>query len=87
MREDTFTYRVLCVNAPVPVTTNIVLAGFSKQLAGNQRELRLTFLWPQQPNGSLGNGHQTFRTTIAGQLTLDTNGFYFYQSQSFTNAP
>jgi prepilin-type N-terminal cleavage/methylation domain-containing protein len=85
MRESTFTYRVLCVNAPLAVDTNN-LAGFSRQLAGNQRELRLTFMWPQQPNGSLGRGRQTYRSTLAGQLTL-TNGFYFYQSQSFTNAP
>jgi type II secretory pathway pseudopilin PulG len=87
MREGTFTYRVLCVNAPLAVdTNNYPLSGFTKQLAGNQRELRLTFLWPQQPNGKLGRGHQTYRSTLAGQLML-TNGFYFYQSQAFTNAP
>jgi type II secretory pathway pseudopilin PulG len=91
MIADTFSYWLLCVNAPMAVdTNNIPLAGFSKQLAGNQRELRLTFRWPLLPNGAVGHhgsSPQTFRTTIAGQLARDTNGFYFYQPQSFTNAP
>jgi prepilin-type N-terminal cleavage/methylation domain-containing protein len=34
------------------------------ELAANLRELRLTFFWPQQPNGTLGPGRQTFRTKI-----------------------
>ena len=90
MREDTFTYRLLVVNAPVAYDTNSPLAGFSKQLSANQHELRLTFLWPQLPNGNLGGGRQTFRTTVAGQLSYQpTNGLptYFYQPQTFTNAP
>jgi type II secretory pathway pseudopilin PulG len=90
IREDTFTYRLFCVNAPTPVDNYGPLSGFSRQLAGNQRELRLTFLWPQQPNGKLGIGRQTFRTTIAGQLvSTNDNGqtLYFYQPQSFINAP
>lgn len=63
----------------------------------NTHELRLSFEWPQLPNGSLGSGRQTFRTTIAGELRpqpqflsgpiqYNTN-FYAYQSQSFTNSP
>lgn len=100
MREDTFSYRLYCVNAPIPVNTNSPLHGFEKQLAANQRELRLTFLWPQLPNGKVGFGRQTYRTTIAGQLmwTNDPSfgpgwsapsgqGLYFYQPQIFTNAP
>ena len=58
----------------------------SEQLAANLHELRLTFLWPQQPNGSLGNGRQTFRTLVAGQMTTNVfagNILYFYQPQSF----
>ena len=57
-----------------------------EQLAANLHELRLTFLWPQQPNGSLGNGRQTFRTLVAGQMTTNVfagNILYFYQPQSF----
>ena len=132
MKEDTFSYRIFCVNAPVAVDTNILyqqgwrplpysfgarvfypwaywqatantLASdipgtspswvkvpfYALELAGNLHELRMTFLWPQLPNGKLGNGHQTFRATIAGQLLPDrnNNNLYFYQSQSFTNAP
>jgi prepilin-type N-terminal cleavage/methylation domain-containing protein len=63
---------------------------YINQLGGNLHELRLTFLWPLRPNGKLGTGRQTYRTLIAGQIT-QTNSFgqplYFYQSQSFTNAP
>jgi prepilin-type N-terminal cleavage/methylation domain-containing protein len=61
------------------------------ELAANLHELRLTFLWPQQPNGTLGPGRQTFRTMVAGQI-VQTNynsspWLYFYQSQSFVKAP
>ncbi len=89
MVGDTFSYRILCVNAPVPFDTNNAFQGFSRQLAGNQRELRLTFLWPQLPGNRLGNKKQTFRASIAGQLAHDpTNHFlYFYQPQSFKPQP
>jgi type II secretory pathway pseudopilin PulG len=91
MRDDTLTYRVYVANAAVPVDTNRSLSGFSKQIAGNQRELRMTFLWPQQPNGKLGNGRQTFRATIAGQILLQKIiagiDLYYYQPQTFTNTP
>ena len=89
MVTDAFTYRVYCVNAAVAFDPNNSLTGFSKQLNGNLHELRLTFLWPQLPNGNVGSGRQTFRTAIAGQLAQDpNNGFlFFYRSQSFTNAP
>jgi hypothetical protein len=66
---------------------------YINQLGGNLHELRLTFLWPLRPNGKLGNGRQTYRALVAGQI-MQTNSFgqlgqplYFYQSQSFTNAP
>ena len=94
---DSFGYRVLCVNAPVAMDTNIFnlppnQQNYNRQLAANLHELRLTFLWPQQPNGKVGPGRQTFRTMIAGQITQTNTGqwLYFYQSQSFvnvTNAP
>jgi hypothetical protein len=63
---------------------------YIQQLTTNLRELRLTFLWPLLPNGGTGNGRQTFRTAVAGQL-VQTNvigqRLYFFQPQSFTNAP
>jgi type II secretory pathway pseudopilin PulG len=96
MREDTFTYRIYVVNAPVPVDTNTFnpnnLGAFATQLAANQRELRLLFSWPLQPNGAIGSGRQNYRATIAGRL-LATNYFnlgqtlYFYRPQNFVSAP
>ena len=90
---DSFGYRILCVNAPVARDTNALAPSlnyynYDTQLAASLRELRLTFLWPQLPNGGLGARHQTFRTMVAGQITqVSTNGqwLYFYQPQSFTN--
>ncbi len=95
---DSFGYRILCVNAPVAADTNIFSLPitdpaylYNQQLAANLHELRLTFLWPQLANGNVGPGRQTFRTMVAGQLLQTTNvsgmPVYFYQSQSFTNAP
>ena len=103
--QDTFGYRIFCVNAPMGVNTNDYIQGtvspIEKQLAYNLHELRLTFLWPQLPNGHLGSGVETFRTMIAGQLqhqpsntlyngsssTWYNTNLYYYQSQWFTNAP
>ena len=93
MQDNSFSYRLLCVNAPMAADTNSLLqSDFTREMARNLREVRLLFQWPLQPNGSVGFSHQNFRTTVAGQL-LATNepGFaqalYFYQSESFTNAP
>lgn len=90
--DDSFGYRLVCENAPVQ--TAVSDAGYGKQTSANLHELRLTFLWPQRPNGSFGAFRQTFRTLIAGQIqrTNDTSvspslPLYFFQSQSFTNAP
>ena len=75
LQADSFSYRILCVNAPVATDTNVFNLSFSdprylysQQLAANLHELRLTFLWPQNPNGNLGTGRQTFRTLVAGQV-------------------
>ena len=89
---DAFAYRLLCVNAAAAAdTNNAALAnGFNRQLAANMHELRLTFLWPILPNGGVGSGRQTYRATVAGQIIqTNDNGqmLYFFQSQSFTNAP
>jgi hypothetical protein len=95
MQENTFSYRVACVNAPMAADNfSITNSGYTRQLAGNLRELRLLFMWPQLPNGNVGKPRQTFRASVGGQL-IQTNDFsanpamplYFYQSQSFTNAP
>jgi type II secretory pathway pseudopilin PulG len=94
LQQDTFSYRILCVNAPVATDTNIFnllpdQRAYTDQLAANLHELRLTFLWPILPNGGIGTGRQTYRTLVAGQVVqnVDNDSLYFYQSQSFTNAP
>ena len=70
---------------------------YPQELDQNAHELRLTFLWPLLPNSRpplvyYGPGHQTWRTLVAGRLALDTITvanvpLYFFQSQTFTNAP
>lgn len=98
LQEDSFSYRIFCVNAPVAMDTNILNLSlypngppaYSQQLAANLHDLRLTFEWPQLPNGNLGGGRQTYRAMIGGQIS-QTNStgqmLYFYQPQSFTSAP
>jgi type II secretory pathway pseudopilin PulG len=132
IRGDSFSYQILCVNAPAVVDTNTFLlaplwqpqpynAGnevlfnwyywqavaacssldvpgqttkwtmvrnYNLELVKALHELRLTFFWPQQPNGKLGPGRQTFRTMVAGQVVptvTNTQWLYFYQPQSFIN--
>jgi prepilin-type N-terminal cleavage/methylation domain-containing protein len=86
---DSFGYRIVCDNLPVQTDPNST-SRYITNLSVNLHELRLTFRWPQRPNGSVGLGHQTFRALVAGQVaqTNDAgNILYFFQSQSFTNAP
>ncbi len=87
-----FGYRVICENVPVAVDTPLRLLSPSRPITprtctANLHELRLTFLWPQLPNGNVGPKRQTFRTMVAGQLVRDTlnTNLYFFQPQSFTN--
>jgi len=43
-------------------------------------EVRLSFLWPVLPNGSIGNGRQVLRTLISGDFMVRSNGAtpYFF---------
>jgi len=97
---DSFSYKIICNNVPVAVDTNSVsgVSAYNRQLTANLHELRLTFLWPLLPNGRAGavTPPHTFATTIAGQIAqTNVNGqigqidqvLYFFQPQSFTNAP
>jgi prepilin-type N-terminal cleavage/methylation domain-containing protein len=91
--SDSFSYKIICENVPVATDTNAPSL-YAKNLTANLHELRLTFLWPLLPNGKMGSGRQTFRTTVAGQIvqTKDISVtpnqmLYFFQPQSFTNAP
>jgi prepilin-type N-terminal cleavage/methylation domain-containing protein len=92
VRGDSFSYRLYCVNASVATDTNSVNLNspYTRQLAANMHELRLTFLWPQLPNGNVGSGRQTYRAVVGGQITTEVvagNYLYFYQPQSFGSAP
>jgi type II secretory pathway pseudopilin PulG len=98
IQADSFGFRVICENAPVAMDTNLYNPSlypngppaYNKQLTANLHELRLSFLWPVQPNGAVGRGRQTFRSLVAGQIAQTNSAgqmLYFYQSQSFTNAP
>lgn len=96
VREDSFGYRVFCVNSPIPENTNNITF-YDQELAGSLHELRLSFEWPQLPNGALGPVRQTFRTLVAGQLQRQppytyggvyyNSNFYYYVPQWFTNSP
>lgn len=150
LQQDSFGYRIYCVNAPTTIDTNLfyqyplwptgqpypsnstvfynwmywtydgpgLVSGppvlppgetnlwsmapqYNLELAMNLRELRLTFEWPQLPNGNLGSGRETFRTLVAGKLQRQSSStplnssssiwsnpyLYDYLSQSFTNTP
>jgi type II secretory pathway pseudopilin PulG len=73
LQQDTFSYRVFCVNAPPAPNTNDYLTpngitAYDTEMFNSLHELRLTFMWPQLANGHLGSGRETFRTEVAGQL-------------------
>ena len=89
VRQDAFAYRLICENMPVP--TSDPGSPFSRQLNYNLHELRLTFRWPLQPNGTAGNGRLTFRTQVGGSLTNDplreNVWTWFFQPQTFAKAP
>jgi type II secretory pathway pseudopilin PulG len=100
MVSGSFGYRVICENVPVAVdtnafnSTNVFDRVYATNLTANLHELRLTFQWPQLPNGNVGSKRQTFRTMVAGQIVQTNDAsvtphqwLYFFQSQSFTNAP
>jgi hypothetical protein len=87
--QDSFTYRIICENLPLPVAAN---TAYTANLGVNLHELQLTFLWPQLPNGQLPPQppHQTYRTMIAGQIVTNLDAgqiLYFFQPQYFNHAP
>jgi len=93
MQEATFAYHLLCVNAPLAADNGMLQqSGFAREISGNLRELRLLFMWPQHPDGSVGGFRQNFRATMGGQMLVTNDSvisqkLYFYESESFTNAP
>ena len=99
LRGSSFSYQVLCVNAPVANDPHVMTNAYSvfdQQLAGNLRHIWLLFRWPLLPNSSLPLRPERldYRADVAGTVLL-TNDYnvnqgmwlYFYQSQQFTNTP
>jgi len=82
LRDSSFSYKVLCVNAPLALDVNTFCTAYGTNLMGNLHELRLTFQWPILPNGTLGHGQWTYRVSVPGKLLQQAN-LYFYQSQFF----
>jgi type II secretory pathway pseudopilin PulG len=85
-----FRYRLICENQPLPAFTTTNIAPSLRQLTNNLRDVRLTFRWPLTARGVPGNGRQSFRTTVAGQLvTVQDNRhpLYFFENRTFTLAP
>ena len=85
MVDDSFTYQIICINAPMPVDTNLYFLPpaqqkYTLQLAGAIHDVRLKFRWPQHPNGRPENSgnvysvNQVFRVSVASQFALETNG-------------
>jgi type II secretory pathway pseudopilin PulG len=97
MVGDSFIYRLYVVNAAEAQDTNLLSApnyaygnAYGQRLNESLHDLRLTFLWPVLPSGSLGSGRQTFRTSVAGRSLHEvTNGLdvYFYQPHTFLATP
>lgn len=100
MRQDSFAYRLVAVNAPLAGDTNYPANNpaqtnaFDWQMAANLHEVRLRFTFPLQPSGALGSGDLNFRSLVGGQVSYRKvavppfgQTLYYYQSQSFTNAP
>ena len=91
VRDLAFSYRMISEIVPVPVyETN---SAYGKNLQANLNELRLLFRWPLLPNGTSGNGRQSYRSLVGGQL-LKTNDFYqtrqplyFFEPTTFVTAP
>ena len=88
---DSFSYRVLCVNAPPAMDINSVGQAYGQRLAANVHELSLTFDWPLLPSGTAGHiGPLIQRIVVPGALlpsNFNGQDLYFYQFQSFTNQP
>lgn len=94
--NDAFAYRLILENTPyVPIedsSTNAPDVRYRTILQRNSRDLRLTFRWPVLPNGSIGNGRQTYRLFVGGHLTqtndVDAAGqpLFFFEPSTYVQA-
>jgi type II secretory pathway pseudopilin PulG len=101
MQDLAFSYRL--TSEVVPYGTNYYDLSWVNQgnvlvvsnLQANLHDLRLLFRWPLRSQGKSGQGGQSFRTLVGGQL-IQTNepGFgalqynlYFFQPRTYVKAP
>jgi type II secretory pathway pseudopilin PulG len=96
MEDLAFSYRM--TSEVVPYGTNYYDPSWVNQnnvtlvnnLQANLHDLRLLFRWPLRSQGKLGQGGQSFRTLVSGQL-LQTNvgevNLYFFQPRTYVKAP
>ncbi len=56
-----------------------------KSFETNLHDVRLTFRWPLQPNGSAGPSRQLYRTMVSGVITNDPPSFpyYFFKPRTY----
>lgn len=97
VRADAFAYRLICDNQQVQMYANPAplpagAVNYTPHLAHNLRELRLTFRWPLNLKGEAGNGRQTFRMEVGGNLETITDPYvphplFFFRPNTFVKAP
>ncbi len=83
-----FAYRMIVENQPLPSGDGT--SAYGKQLTNNLRDLRLTFRWPLSAQGRVGNGRQSFRTIVGGDVTRTNDlghPLYFFEPRAFAFAP
>ena len=97
VRADSFAYRVICDNQkvqmyadPFPLPAGATNA--TPHLTHNLRELRLTFGWPLNIRGKPGNGRQTYRMEVGGNLLTINDPYvahplFFFRPTTFVKAP
>jgi len=94
VRQDAFSYRLICENQLLPTPDYELNSTYRKNLTSNLRELRLNFRWPLLASGRVpdGGSRQIFRFQVGGQLgaTADpfvpTRPLWFFQPTAFAQA-
>jgi hypothetical protein len=92
-----FSYRLISEVDTLPLPTPDPLAPvtftntpYAKNLLANVHEVRLLFRWPLLPDLNAGNGRQSYRSLVGGQL-MKTNvmgqTLHFFEPTTFVSAP
>ncbi len=79
-------YSVLASGIPDPNAGNSTNSVLGRELQNNLSEIGLRFKWPVLPNGQVGAGRETFRSSVCGtNLTALGGGstLFYIQPQTF----